>query len=70
MLPTTGRRRIPGSIIAMAAALAADLIFDLESRGLRVIADLGQWWAEHGAGPLPLGLNVIKRDKPIDTVGT
>ncbi len=33
-----------------------------EDRGLRVIADLGQWWAEHGAGPLPLGLNVIKRD--------
>lgn len=30
--------------------------------GLRVVVDLGAWWAERHRLPLPLGLNVIRRD--------
>ena len=33
-----------------------------ERAGLRTIADLGRWWAEHRGLPLPLGLNVVRRD--------
>jgi 1,4-dihydroxy-6-naphthoate synthase len=33
-----------------------------ESFGLRRLVDLGAWWQATRAGPLPLGLNVIRRD--------
>lgn len=33
-----------------------------ESAGLRMIVDLGAWWQRTRAGPLPLGLNVLRRD--------
>jgi 1,4-dihydroxy-6-naphthoate synthase len=32
------------------------------ARGLHVVVDLGQWWMEHTALPLPLGGNVVRRD--------
>ncbi len=34
------KRRVPSAIIAMGLGLAANLVFDLESRGLRVVSDL------------------------------
>jgi len=34
----------------------------VESIGLREIADLGAWWTQRTALPLPLGLNVVRRD--------
>ncbi|MBL4684508.1 MAG: SulP family inorganic anion transporter [Nannocystaceae bacterium] len=34
------RRKIPGALLAIVLAIAADIAFDLESRGLRVIGDL------------------------------
>lgn len=33
-----------------------------ESLGLTAVADLGVWWRDHTGLPLPLGLNVIRRD--------
>ena len=33
-----------------------------EGSGLRLLADLGQWWGDEVGGPLPLGLNVVRRD--------
>ncbi|MEM8757284.1 MAG: MqnA/MqnD/SBP family protein [Planctomycetota bacterium] len=33
-----------------------------EDEGLLKLVDLGQWWESNRGGPLPLGLNVIKRD--------
>jgi len=32
-----------------------------EADGLRAIVDLGRWWADTEGGPLPLGLNVVRR---------
>ncbi len=31
-------------------------------RGLESVVDLGKWWQEENGGPLPLGLNGIRRD--------
>ena len=31
-------------------------------RGLRLVADLGQWWHEQTGLPLPLGGNVVRKD--------
>jgi 1,4-dihydroxy-6-naphthoate synthase len=36
----------------------------LERHGLRAIADMGQWWGSQTGKPLPLGLNVVRRDLP------
>lgn len=33
-----------------------------EEEGLQKLIDLGEWWQANRSGPLPLGLNVIKRD--------
>ncbi|MEO1584705.1 MAG: MqnA/MqnD/SBP family protein [Planctomycetota bacterium] len=33
-----------------------------EDVGLKKLVDLGEWWGANREGPLPLGLNVIKRD--------
>jgi len=33
-----------------------------EQAGLRQLAELGQWWKEDTGLPLPLGLNVVRRD--------
>jgi 1,4-dihydroxy-6-naphthoate synthase len=33
-----------------------------DSLGLVAVADLGVWWHEHTRLPLPLGLNVLRRD--------
>lgn len=30
--------------------------------GLRLVVDLGEWWREETGGPLPLGVNAIRRD--------
>jgi SulP family sulfate permease len=40
-------RKIPGAIIAMSGGIAADLIFDLQGRGIMVVADIS---------PVPAGL--------------
>ncbi|MCA9705492.1 MAG: SulP family inorganic anion transporter [Myxococcales bacterium] len=40
-------RRIPGAIVAMSCGMAADLAFDLQGHGLRVVSDLA---------PIPAGL--------------
>ena len=31
-------------------------------QGLRAVLDVGAWWGANGRGPLPLGLNVVRRD--------
>jgi len=37
--------------------------------GLRLVVDLGAWWAERTGGlPLPLGGNVVRRDLGLDVV--
>jgi len=33
-----------------------------ESAGLRLVADLGQWWKARTGLPLPLGVNAVRRD--------
>lgn len=33
-------------------------------KGLNVVLDLGQWWWEKTELPLPLGINIIKKDLP------
>ena len=38
--------------------------------GLRLLVDLGVWWAERTGGlPLPLGGNIIRRDLGVATIG-
>lgn len=39
------------------------------SQGLHLIEDLGSWWGERTGGPLPLGVNVVRRDLE-DRLGT
>ncbi|BDG10122.1 menaquinone biosynthesis family protein [Anaeromyxobacter paludicola] len=36
-----------------------------EEEGLQVVEDLGKWWKGRTGLPLPLGLNAIRRDLPI-----
>lgn len=33
-------------------------------KGLKQLVDLGQWWKERTGLPLPLGINVVRRDLP------
>jgi 1,4-dihydroxy-6-naphthoate synthase len=33
-----------------------------ETRGLKLIADMGEWWARETGLPLPLGGNVVRKD--------
>lgn len=47
---------------ADAGLLIHEAQLTFESEGLRKLADLGQWWGGEHALPLPLGLNVIRRD--------
>ena len=37
-------------------------------RGLKLAVDLGQWWFEQTALPLPLGGNVLRRDLGLPTI--
>jgi len=56
---------------ADAGLLIHEAQLTFEDAGLRKLADLGEWWGSSSHMPLPLGLNVIKRD--LDTrfgVGT
>ncbi len=39
-----------------------------EEKGLRKLIDLGEWWHEKTKLPLPLGLDVIRRDLGTETV--
>jgi len=56
---------IPGAV-ANGEVAAGVLIHEaqllLEQYDLTPLADLGAWWDEHAATPLPLGLNVVRRD--------
>ncbi len=33
-----------------------------EAEGLKLVADFGQWWRDETGLPLPLGVNVVRRD--------
>ena len=55
--------------ISRGQAVAALIIHEeqllFEKRGLKLVVDLGAWWAEQNQGlPLPLGVNVVRRDLP------
>ena len=45
-----------------AGVLIHEAQLTFESQGLRMLAELGVWWSEAMGTPLPLGLNVIKRE--------
>lgn len=47
---------------ADAGLLIHEAQLTFEDASLRMLADLGQWWGSTTNLPLPLGLNVIKRD--------
>ncbi len=47
---------------ADAGLLIHEAQLTFEDAGLRKLADLGEWWGNTTHMPLPLGLNVIKRD--------
>lgn len=47
---------------ASAGLLIHEAQLDPESLGLRVIVELGPAWTARTGGPLPLGLNVLRRD--------
>lgn len=51
---------VAGSVGAGLLIHEAQLTF--KSLGLRQVLDLGAWWKQHRGLPLPLGLNVIRRD--------
>jgi 1,4-dihydroxy-6-naphthoate synthase len=56
---------IPGAVSegrAEAGLLIHEAQLTFAGSGLRLLADLGQWWGEVVGGPLPLGLNVVRRD--------
>jgi len=56
---------IPGEVAegrADAGLLIHEAQLTFASLGLRVLTDLGQAWHERYAEPLPLGLNVVRRD--------
>lgn len=36
----------------------------LDRHNLRAVADMGRWWLDRTGLPLPLGLNVVRRDLP------
>ncbi|HRQ73362.1 MAG TPA: hypothetical protein PLU35_10075 [Phycisphaerales bacterium] len=47
---------------ADAGLLIHEAQLTFESAGLREVANLGAWWARERGIPLPLGLNVVRRD--------
>lgn len=47
---------------ADAGLLIHEAQLTFEDEGLTLLADLGAWWTEETGLPLPLGLNVIRRD--------
>ncbi|MCC5822710.1 MAG: ABC transporter substrate-binding protein [Phycisphaerales bacterium] len=49
---------------ADAGLLIHEAQLTLDHHNLRAIADMGQWWGTQTGLPLPLGLNVIRRDLP------
>lgn len=54
---------------ADAGLLIHEAQLTLADHGLRAIADMGQWWGSQTGMPLPLGLNVVRRDLPdLDTL--
>jgi SulP family sulfate permease len=48
-------RRLPGAMVALMLGIAADLVFDLESKGLRVLSDLAS---------IPIGLPPLTIPSP------
>jgi len=56
---------IPGRVLdgrADAGLLIHEAQLTFEDMGLREIGNLGEWWAGESDLPLPLGLNVLRRD--------
>ena len=56
---------VPGAVAegrADAGLLIHEAQLSHETMGLRLVVDLGQWWGERTGLPLPLGLNVVRRD--------
>ena len=56
---------VPGAVIegrADAGLLIHEAQLTFGKMGLRKVVDLGAWWTEQEDLPLPLGLNVIRRD--------
>ena len=47
---------------AAAGLLIHEAQLAFEDAGLKKLVDLGEWWGANRGGPLPLGLNVIRRD--------
>jgi 1,4-dihydroxy-6-naphthoate synthase len=65
--------RIPAAVLA-GQADAGLLIHEgqltWKRDGLHHVMDLGVWWAEHTSGlPLPLGVNIVRRDLGPETMG-
>lgn len=57
--------QVPGAVVegrAQAGLLIHEAQLTFASLGLRAVADLGQWWTGWTGLPLPLGLNVVRRD--------
>lgn len=58
---------IPGAVArgdVDAGLLIHEAQLTLAQHGLRAVADMGQWWGSQTGMPLPLGLNVVRRDLP------
>lgn len=59
---------IPGAVAAGdvdAGLLIHEAQLTFARDGLHAIEDMGRWWGAHTGGmPLPLGLNVVRRDLP------
>lgn len=58
---------IPGAVArgdVDAGLLIHEAQLTLAEHGLRAVADMGQWWGTQTGMPLPLGLNVVRRDLP------
>ncbi len=56
---------IPGAVArgdVDAGLLIHEAQLTLAQHGLRAVADMGQWWGSQTGMPLPLGLNVVRRD--------
>jgi 1,4-dihydroxy-6-naphthoate synthase len=56
---------VPGAVVGGecdAGLLIHEAQLTFAELGLRAVADMGAWWGEHAGMPLPLGLNVIRRD--------
>ncbi len=56
---------VPGAVVsgrAEAGLLIHEAQLTFERLGLRAVVDLGRWWTDQTKLPLPLGLNVVRRD--------